>query len=224
MTPGVPRGLQWGRAPRIFHGPALQDPFCPHPKRRAALVPGAVIGPAIGGVLTESFGLRMAFGFCGLIMAGVAALNYFLLPETQSADMRQRAQQQRIASAFRGSLAAWWPMLRDSPNLRGAMLVAATHMFCVAGAQLTLLPLLAATQFGMTAPQIGTIFAVQSVVNIAVTQPGARVSDRWGRKPPIVVGLMFMALSVLLSPVASTALEVSLSARNPPPPPGLRPE
>ena len=170
--------------------------------------PGAAVGPAIGGLLTEYFGFRVAFGFCGVIIAGTATVNYFLLPETQSEEMRQKAQEQSIAAAFRASLAAWWPMLRDSPNLRGAMLVATSSWFCLVGAQFTLLPLLASTQFGMTASQIGTIFAIQAVINVAMSQPSAILSDRLGRKPPIVGGLVIMALSLLALPYASTAAEV----------------
>jgi len=49
----------------------------------AAWSAGAALGPAIGGIIAERFGLHAPFYIVGIAVMGVSAVNYYSLPETK---------------------------------------------------------------------------------------------------------------------------------------------
>jgi len=178
----------------------------------AAWSAGAAVGPFIGGFLTDQYGFRYAFFFCSAAMGTIACVNSFYLPETKKPD--PTAASKGIAVAFQEAMAAWRPLMAQQ-DFRCIFMVACASWFAMVGAQFTLLPMLAYTQVGMTASSIGTIFGLQALINVAMSQPSAWLSDKVGRKPPIVVGMFLMAVSICCLPLASTPMQLTLIASLP---------
>ena len=62
---------------------------------------------------------------------------------------------------------------------------------------------------GLTAPQYGTLIAVQTATSIAVYLPAAKIADRIGRKPVVVATFLCFSLfpvAVIAAPTFKTML------------------
>jgi len=138
------------------------------------------IGPAAGGFLGKSIGLRQVFVVAGGLLTAVALCALLALP-------RSRARHPATGHAV---------LFAISQLLRNRRLVAcllATVGSCVGfGAFLSFLPLHAADQ-GLDPAQVGIIFAVQALTNVVSRIPVGFLADRVDRRLLVVAGLVCFA-------------------------------
>ena len=153
---------------------------------------GATAGPLIGGVIlyaTASFAASyLLVGALGLLAFGMA----LFVPETAASP-----------APAQGSLAARAAEMRDglrdvltTPAVLIAAAVEAT-MYLGFGAFLGFLPLYAKAG-GLNDAQIAVILAVQLTVALLAKPAAGNLSDRFGRKPVIVLGLFSCAVALPL--------------------------
>ena len=157
---------------------------------QAALLFGVSIGPGIGGVLADSFGLRVPFFVVGGACALAAGFGYFALPDTLVRTSTAEAGGDPAPSGF--------GLLKDRDFL-AICVVTATVFLNRAGARFTLIPLLAASELGYEAGQLGVLFTVMAFINLAGLWPASTLTDRVGRKAAIVP-------SGILTAIATAAL------------------
>lgn len=177
----------------------------------AAFSAGAVVGPAIGGFLADSVGMRAPFLFVGTAMVGVAANNFFLT-ETRPQELIARNQACStgalgpencgLRAEFSRTLRQWKPLLK-SRDIQGALLVHMSYWFASSGVMFTLMPLMAGN-FNVSTASLGTYFSLIAVANVVGAQPVAWLSDKYGRKPLIVTASGLLAASVGLMPFIAT--------------------
>lgn len=177
----------------------------------AAFSAGAVVGPAIGGFLADSVGMRAPFLFVGTAMVGVAANNFFLT-ETRPQELIARSQACRtgaespencgIRAEFSRTVRQWKPLLK-SRDIKGALFVQLSYWFASSGVMFTLMPLMA-NSFNISTASLGTYFSLIAVTNVVGAQPVAWLSDKYGRKPLIVSASGMLATSVGLMPFITT--------------------
>jgi MFS family permease len=76
-----------------------------------------------------------------------------------------------------------------------------------------ILPLLPfyATQFGASATLVGVLISAFSIAQLAVAPVWGRFSDRYGRRPAILVGLVVTAIAYLIFAAAGSVLALLLS-------------
>lgn len=163
----------------------------------AATQAGAMIGPALGGWLMVSSGPHAAFVTAGAL--GVMAALLFLL-------MRLPPQIPHVASGG-GPTAVVRDMARGARVVIGNLRVVVTSVTDGArqvanGALMAFLPIYV-VGIGMDAAQAGVLFGVQSVTSFLVRPIMGRVSDRIGRRPLIVLGLVVCAASLAAIPFTS---------------------
>lgn len=142
------------------------------------------LGPASGGYLAKLLGLRQVFVVSGGLLAVVAILVIFALPQGPP---RHRTE---LHAALAGSI----ELLRNRRLL--ACLLASTGSCIGFGVFLTFLPLYASTQ-GYDPAQVGLVFAAQAITNVVGRVPIGKLTDRVDRRLLITFGLISLAVALV---------------------------
>jgi len=129
-----------------------------------------------------------------------------------SKDEREEATTDSLSTSVKNALGQWGPLLQNV-KVRRVMMMNGWYWIALAGAQMTLLPLILTNPDGMamSATQVGQLYAGMSVIQIVGNPLFARVADQVGKAPAIVSGCTLISLSMVgltLSP--AEYLHVSL--------------
>jgi DHA1 family multidrug resistance protein-like MFS transporter len=150
---------------------------------------GQALGPLLGGVLISWQGYSVPFVVSGVV--GCVGLAIVL------GTFRERKGRPREAASkmfFRG--------IREGIRNRGVVttsLTVSTQMFAV-GAYNAFLPLYSKGVMGLDAWHVGAVFAIQITTTLLARPFMGRVSDSVGRKPVIVVAVIWSAALLILLP------------------------
>jgi predicted MFS family arabinose efflux permease len=141
------------------------------------------LGPASGGYLAKALGLRQVFFVSGALLAVVAVLVAFALPQGPP----------RHRTDLRAALSGCRDLMRNH-NLMACLL--ATIGSCIGfGVFMTFIPLYTALH-GYDPGQVGLVFAAQAVTNVVGRVPIGRLADRYDRRYLVVVGLICLAVAL----------------------------
>jgi len=162
---------------------------------------GGMLGPAVGGWLVDSYGLRVPFFVVGSMISGVSALNWYLIPETLNRPSDKPLKETIKEGVYQ------WPGLVANPNIRLIVGLHTCFWMLYSGAVFTCLPLLLTNQIGASAGQVGLCFALNAAINVCGSQPAAWVSDKMGRKRTILPGGLLVFSGVSLLPYATNFYE-----------------
>ncbi len=146
-----------------------------------ALSVGVALGPGLGGLVAERYGLHMPFLVVGVGGIATAAYAAVRLPETlhltQDADF--------TATDSAGDDLSIASFVTSRRFLLVAM-VSATVFMARAGTRATLIPLHANRELGWGPGEIGMVFTVTGLMTLFTLMPAAWASDRLGRRAVIV--------------------------------------
>ncbi|MEE9593094.1 MAG: MFS transporter [Thermoplasmata archaeon] len=148
----------------------------------AALIAGAVSGPAAGGFLAVTFGLTAPFLFYALVAFVALFLVRVFLRET----IRERVQEAvGLEDVVR---------LLRSPSFLLVTLGALSVFLLRGGFNATLFPLWAEARFGLDPVFIGLILTLVAVAGLVTMLISGRLADRIGRKGPLMASLLLSGL------------------------------
>lgn len=148
-----------------------------------AIYVAMTIGPATGGYLAKTVGLRNVFFVSGCMLTIMALLALPTLPRTAP----------RHKTELHTALAASLSLLHNRP-LRACLL--ATIGSCIGfGLFLSFLPLFAASH-GLDPGQVGLVFAAQAITNVVGRVPIGMLADRLDRRLLVAAGLFCLALAL----------------------------
>ena len=150
---------------------------------------GFTMGPAIGGVLADSFTIRAPFYFCSAISVGAIVLMEFILRDPEGS--RECEKEEPFLERARR-------IVRKS-GMPAVLFRGFTIQFNN-GVHMMALALFLYEIVGMTKTLIGFIFAVEGFFMLIFTPIGGRLTDRIGRKKPIIFGGMGMAFTWFMIP------------------------
>lgn len=172
---------------------------------QGALLLGTSIGPAVGGVLAEAWGLRAPFLVVGVAALFAMAHAYFRIPETRHLALAA-VEAERVPAADGGPAAppprfAWFRFATSRDFVAISFVVMAIFLTRTAGRQ-TLMPLYAAEVLQMSPGVLGAVFTVMALINVVLLAPSAVIADRWGRKWSIVPSNLVVALSMFMLAVS----------------------
>jgi MFS family permease len=150
---------------------------------------GTAFGPTIGGYSASRFGLSAPF----FIYAAFAFLGLMA-----TIPLKEQASP---GGATRSEI-RW----KDVPGalLNGPFLLVNCSVFALfflrVGVRSTLVPLYSSLNLGLSEDRIGIVLTVAAVVTSVLTFPSGWLSDKVGRKLPIISCLLLSAVAVLLIP------------------------
>ena len=150
---------------------------------------GTAFGPTIGGYTAARFGLQAPFfAWAALGTAGLLATIPLKEPADSSQRTRSKMRMEDILSILSNR-----PFMLVNCAVLGLF-------FLRAGVRSTLVPLYASLNLGLSEERIGILLTVAAVATAAVTFPSGWLSDRVGRKKPIMACLFLSGIAVLLIP------------------------
>ncbi|MFA7248251.1 MAG: MFS transporter [Dehalococcoidia bacterium] len=151
---------------------------------QAALLLGTSVGPAIGGLAAEAWGIEAPFLIVGIASLIAGGYGYLRLPETRhlSAEAPRRAP---TADGTPAPRRAWLQLLLSRDFLLVSIANAAIFLTRTGGRQ-TIMPLLGASRLGLSAGALGAIFSMMAIINLLLVLPSSFIADRMGRKWSIV--------------------------------------
>ena len=152
---------------------------------------GSTIGPAIGGVLSYMGGRNLPFLAYACFLFAAAGFVQLLLPEATQKVQRQFPNYLDLKRTYgdRSFL---------SVNTSTFM-----YSFVLTSMQFTIIPLFAVGNVGLNSLQIGGLFTVLSVAELATFIPIGSLSDRFGRKPFMISSLIVSAIVLIVMSHAS---------------------
>ncbi len=154
-----------------------------------AMVAGYGIGPTLGGLVYDSYGMHATFAsMC--IMSGVGFLVVLLF-------LPRGTPPPRVSPAEKSSF-SFTPLLKDS-TMR-AIIIYMLVWGLAYGAVATFLPLFMTEVRGASLAQVGIVLSVRSVLNGTLNYPYGWLADRVNRVVLVTFGLAMMAAGVCLIP------------------------
>lgn len=203
-----------GLATAIFAPSALATVADLYKERRGAALgtytactqSGSLLGPFLGGWLAYTAGFPTAFVTAG-VFGCIAILIFFSLHlDEPPPRVREKGLAPVMAEMGKGFLA----VARNRKVLITSSTDAAKMV--ANGALMAFLPLYGLS-VGLNAGQVGLLFSVQAVTSFLSKPVMGRVSDRVGRQPLILAGLLICAATFISMPhVGSFALLLVLSS------------
>lgn len=167
---------------------------------------GALLGPFIGGYLAFAYGFSSAFVTAGIFGCAAIAMFYSL----HLSPPPPRVQDKGSSSVW----AEMWKGFTIVARNRKVLITSSTDAakMIANGALMAFLPLYGVS-VGLNAGEVGLLFTVQSLTSFISKPIMGRVSDRLGRQPLIMLGLLICAATFVSIPhVAGFALLLLLSA------------
>lgn len=163
---------------------------------QAAILVGAGLGPAIGGLLAEWFGYRAPFWMSLVIGVGAALCARFLYVD--------RAAEPGGGRHSDHGLSALKAVMLIAP-LVVVLFINFGVFFTRSGGQWAIMPLLGVERFGLAPGDIGLALTLSALANLLVLPIAGTASDRFGRTPVITLSTAICAGALLMIAVAPTA-------------------
>ena len=167
---------------------------------------GALLGPFIGGYLAFAYGFSSAFVTAGLFGCAAIVMFYSL----HLSPPPPRLHDKGLASVW----SEMWKGFSIVARNRKVLVTSSTDAakMIANGALMAFLPLYGIS-VGLNAGEVGLLFTVQSLTSFISKPIMGRVSDRMGRQPLIMLGLLICAATFVSIPhVSELALLLVLSA------------
>jgi MFS transporter, DHA1 family, multidrug resistance protein len=158
---------------------------------QGALFVGHAIGPGLGGLIADQFGIRAPF--FAIAGAGLLASLYgfIRLAESRPAVLPHSKQLEQPKSRR-------WRNVLGSRAFLGVAFINFALFFTRASSNNTLMPLKGVGVLGLSLGQVGLIMTGIALINLALLPVSAMISDRQGRTKAIMPSLIGMAAALLL--------------------------
>ena len=163
---------------------------------QAAVLVGAGLGPAIGGLLAEWFGYRAPFWMALVIGIGAALCARFMYVD--------RASDHAGGKHADHGLSSLTAVIMVAP-LAVVMFINFGVFFTRSGGQWAMMPLLGVERFGLAPGDIGLALTLSALANLLVLPIAGTAADRFGRTPVITLSTAICAVALVMIALAPTA-------------------
>jgi len=149
-----------------------------------AMFTGLSIGPLIGGVINDRFGLNTSFACMAFLALVGFFLSYFLLPPTRS---------EKVVS--HGKEPVSWKLLLLDRDVAGLFFFRLAYAACI-GVIWSFLPVLADTEFSLSSSSTGILVVLGVFFSGLMHVPMGFVADRLNRKMMVVTGGLLVSCAI----------------------------
>jgi MFS transporter, FSR family, fosmidomycin resistance protein len=150
-----------------------------------ALLAGQMVGPAVAGLLSDRVGWRATEVVVGLVAVPLALASVAARDPGRSG----RRPDQAASRATRSRI--------PRPERAALYLIPFSMFFAVASSVQTLVPIVAAYGFGLSAGELGVLLAAITLLRSGIALAGGLLADRWGQRRYLVPGTLLMAAGML---------------------------
>ena len=163
---------------------------------QGALLFGQAIGPGLGGLIADQYGIRAPF----FVIAGAGLLasvySAFRIEETRPPATTETTD-------HGGKTGPGWRGVLGSRAFLAVALVNFSVFFTRSSSNNTLMPLKGVSVFGLSLGEMGLVLTAMAVVNLSLLPFAATISDRHGRVRAIVPSLLGVATALCVIAVAA---------------------
>jgi MFS family permease len=159
-----------------------------------------VFSPVIGGYLMDLFGYMMGFRIFMIISflttIGVTYARWKVLRETLDIDEEPSVKEIKTLGQT----------LRDSVSIpKNVYAMVAVSIFGAIGMRIVwdFMNIYAHEIVGLTNTEIGVLQTVSGIISVLLAMPGGMLSDRFGRKPMILISRIISPISIILITVVT---------------------
>lgn len=170
---------------------------------QGALLVGVGFGPAIGGLLADTYSLSTPFNVVAVGALVTAIYGWFRLPETLTTGHASTDPAVQVNAADPSSAPSRFALLRSSDFL--AVGFVTIGVFSVrAGVRQTLVPLQLNQVFGVEVAELGLLFTLLGLIGMVLIWPAGWAADRFGPKTLIVPTAALITVGVTVVAVADS--------------------
>jgi DHA1 family multidrug resistance protein-like MFS transporter len=163
------------------------------------LLLGSIFGPGFGGFIADLYGISGPF-FAYAIVTAIGIIPTLILPKVDNSHDRFLNSQEIYRQA--------WNSLKD-PNFMSVLPAIFSLFFVRTGVLSTLVPLFSGNNLGLNGFDIGIILTVAAIATAATMVPIGMISDKIGRRTPLLLSLIIAAPISLWIPFTSSFLYIS---------------
>jgi len=167
------------------------------------LLLGSIFGPTFGGLIASASGIRAPF-FAYAAVAGLGVIPTLALPKIEN------SAHASVYDEKKSTLQDMWQVLTH-PSFLLATFATFALFFIRTGVRSTLVPLFSANNLGLETSYIGGVLTVAGVATAATMVPMGKISDRIGRRNPLVLCLLLTAIVTVWIPFSTSLLDLLIS-------------
>jgi MFS transporter, DHA1 family, multidrug resistance protein len=160
---------------------------------------GSVFGPVVGGFSAELFGINSPFIVYGL----VAAVSFVLVLSWIKEQGAMCVAPPAITARQFGRLLKDY----DIFSINAATFAVFVTRQGILG---TIVPLFAINNLRLTVGELGVILTLSAVCNLSTMLIAGKLTDRYGRKPFMMISLILTGVFILMMPLATNIVGVAL--------------
>lgn len=163
---------------------------------------GRFAGPAFGGFLGATFGLRAPFLAYGIICGAALLFVAFFVERVEHDE----------AAVHVSSRSQLWLVLKSQYRILMAAGIGQLFAQMIRNGRDVLLPLYAADVIGLKVDDIGLIISITAAIEMSLFYPAGLIMDRFGRKYAVVPTFLLQAAGMLLLPLTGGFLTLLLAS------------
>ncbi len=167
------------------------------------LLLGSIFGPTFGGVLADVYDIHAPF-FAYALVAGFGMVPTLVLPKVSNSGNNNNVHEPRAV------LHDVWQVL-SYPSFLLASFATFALFFIRTGVRSTLVPLYGANNLGLDSTALGIILTLAGIATAITMVPMGSISDRIGRKIPLIMCLVFTAFTTITIPFSKDMQSLSLT-------------
>jgi DHA1 family multidrug resistance protein-like MFS transporter len=167
------------------------------------LLLGAIFGPTFGGVIATAYGIRAPF-FAYAVAVGAGLIPTYILPKMPAPINAAKSENLRSTLHDIRSIMFY-------PSFFLATLATFTLFFMRTGVRSMLVPLFASNNLGLNSSDIGLVLTLAGITTAVTMVPMGSVSDKIGRRNPLILCLLLTAAVTLWIPYTDNLWLLSLS-------------
>ncbi|MFW9866025.1 MAG: MFS transporter [Candidatus Thorarchaeota archaeon] len=161
---------------------------------------GSIFGPGFGGFIANIYGINAPF-FAYAIVSAIGIVPTLILPIVNNSNDKKINSQELYRQT--------WNSLRDS-NFIPILPAIFSLFFIRTGVRSTLVPLFSGNNLSLNEFDIGIILTLAAIATTVTMLPIGIISDKIGRRTPLLLSLILSAPISLWIPFTSNLLYISL--------------